>query len=145
MVGLIISGHGDWATGILSAAGMISGQTKQVQAVPFRQGEGIEDIKRHFQKAIKRFPPQIEILFLLDMYGGSPYNAAISLAYAQNSYDIVTGVSLPMVLEALTMNENCVLSEILLRLKQVDRSDFRIFSEEEADLLDLETFKEDEL
>lgn len=145
MVALIISGHGEWSTGILSAVKMISGQTKQVQAIPFHQGEGVEDIKRHFQKAIELFPPQSEILFLLDMYGGTPYNAAISLAYAESSYDIVTGVSLPMVLEALTINENYALSEVVLRLKQVDRTGLHIFSEEEADLFKRETFKEDEL
>lgn len=145
MVGLIISGHGEWSTGILSAVKMISGQTKQAQAIPFHQGEGVEDIKRHFKKAIELFSPQAEILFLLDMYGGSPYNAAISLAYAQSSYDIVTGVSLPMVLEALTMNENYALSEVVRRLKKVDRTGFRIFSEEEAGLVAQEAFKEDEL
>ena len=39
------------------------------------------------------------MLFLNELFGGSPYNAACRLVMTNDKYGIVTGVNLPMLIE----------------------------------------------
>ncbi|KRM95298.1 pts system mannose-specific iia component [Liquorilactobacillus aquaticus DSM 21051] len=145
MVKLIISGHGEISTGIVSAVNMIFGENDNVVAVPFKKGEGLEDIKEHYETTLKKFPAESEFLFLVDLFGGSPYNAAIQLAYGNENIDIATGVNLPMVLEALGMVETNSLREIIRHLKEAVPESFKIFSEQTQKLTDQEDNEEDDL
>ncbi|KRL37010.1 PTS sugar transporter subunit IIA [Liquorilactobacillus uvarum] len=145
MVKLIISGHGEISTGIVSAVNMIFGENDNVIAVPFKKGEGLEDIKKHYESALKNYPTEEGILFLVDLFGGSPYNAAIQLAYGDENIDIVTGVNLPMVLEALGMAETSSLKELVDHLKESVPESFKIFSEQTQQLANQEDNEEDDL
>ena len=78
--------------------------------------------------------------------GGSPYNAAVSLAYGQDNLDVVTGVSLPMVLEALANAPMMSLKELTKHLQAVNQDSFKVFSLEATKLAQAqEDEEEDEL
>lgn len=145
MVKLIISGHGEISTGILSAVRMIFGENDDVVAVPFKKGEGLEDIKKHYESTLKNYPTENEFLFLVDLFGGSPYNAAIQLAFGNESIDIVTGVNLPMVLEALGMAQTSSLRKIVQHLKETNAESFKAFSDQTKKLADQADNEEDDL
>ncbi len=146
MVSLIVSGHGQLAPGLLSAAEMIFGTNDTIKAVPFKKEEGLEDLKAHFEEALQSFEPNSEVLFLIDLFGGSPYNAAVSLVYGQDNLDVVTGVSLPMVLEALANAPMMSLKELTKHLQAVNQDSFKVFSLEAAKLAQAqEDEEEDEL
>ncbi|KRL03605.1 PTS sugar transporter subunit IIA [Liquorilactobacillus capillatus] len=145
MVKIIISGHGEISTGIMSAVKMIFGENEDVVAVPFTKGEGLEDIKKHYGEVLKKYPAGSQFLFLVDLFGGSPYNAAIQLAYGNKNIDIVTGVNLPMVLEALGMAQVSSLDEIIEHLKETNLESFKVFSEQTKKLAGKEDNEEDDL
>lgn len=101
MVNLIIASHGDFAKGILMSGSMIFGEQENVEVVTFLPNEGPDDLDRHYQEALAKFNNDDQILFLVDLWGGSPFNRA-SLIQKQDpeKMAIVAGLNLPMLIEA---------------------------------------------
>lgn len=101
MVNLIIASHGDFAKGILMSGSMIFGEQENVEVVTFLPNEGPDDLDKHFQEALAKFNNDDQVLFLVDLWGGSPFNRA-SLIQKQNpeKMAIVAGLNLPMLIEA---------------------------------------------
>lgn len=101
MVGIILASHGEFANGILQSGSMIFGEQENVKAVTLMPSEGPDDIKAKMQKAIATFDDQEEVLFLVDLWGGTPFNQANSLFEDhKDKWAIVAGMNLPMVIEA---------------------------------------------
>ena len=101
MVAIILASHGEFANGILQSGSMIFGEQENVKAVTFMPSEGPDDIKAKMQEAIATFDDQEEVLFLVDLWGGTPFNQANSLFEDhKDKWAIVAGMNLPMVIEA---------------------------------------------
>ena len=101
MVGIILASHGEFAKGILQSGSMIFGEQENVQAVTLMPSEGPDDIKAKMKDAIASFDNQDEVLFLVDLWGGTPFNQANSLFEEhKDKWAIVAGMNLPMVIEA---------------------------------------------
>ena len=101
MVGIILASHGNFAEGILQSASMIFGEQENVKAVTLAPSEGPDDVKAKMQEAIASFDNQDEVLFLVDLWGGTPFNQANSLFEAhKDTWAIIAGMNLPMVIEA---------------------------------------------
>ncbi|KAE8127242.1 MULTISPECIES: PTS sugar transporter subunit IIA [Bifidobacterium] len=97
MVALIIAAHGELAPALLASTQMIMGPLDNVEAVDFTKSEGPDDLLAKYEDAYKRVGP--DVLFLVDLFGGSPFNAAARFAAVHPGVDVVTGVSLPMLIE----------------------------------------------
>ncbi|PJI09067.1 MULTISPECIES: mannose/fructose/sorbose PTS transporter subunit IIA [Clostridium] len=101
MVGIILASHGEFAKGILQSSTMIFGKQENVQAVTLMPSEGPDDIKTKIKNAIESFDNQDEVLFLVDLWGGTPFNQVNSLFEEhKDKWAIVAGMNLPMVIEA---------------------------------------------
>ena len=100
MVGIIIASHGEFAAGIKQSGSMIFGEQEKVESVVFMPSEGPDDLQRKLQEAITKVDSE-EILFLVDLWGGSPFNQANKLfEEAPEHRAIVAGLNLPMLIEA---------------------------------------------
>lgn len=100
MVGIILASHGEFANGILQSGSMIFGDQANVKAVTLQPSEGPDDLKAKMEAAIASFDNQNEILFLVDLWGGTPFNQANRLIDGhEDSWAIVTGLNLPMLIE----------------------------------------------
>ncbi|WP_077596121.1 mannose/fructose/sorbose PTS transporter subunit IIA [Oceanobacillus kimchii] len=101
MVGIIIATHGEFAEGILQSGEMIFGKQENVKAVTLMPSEGPDDVRAKMEKAIASFENQDEVLFLVDLWGGTPFNQASGLMEAhQDKWAIVAGLNLAMLIEA---------------------------------------------
>lgn len=101
MVGIILASHGDFANGILQSGAMIFGDQQDVKAVTLQPSEGPEDLKKKLENAIKTFENQEEVLLLVDLWGGTPFNQSnYILSGHEDQWAIVTGLNLPMLIEA---------------------------------------------
>lgn len=101
MVGIILASHGEFAEGILQSGAMIFGEQENVKAITLMPSEGPDDVKAKMKEAIASFDNQDEVLFLVDLWGGTPFNQASSLFEEhKDSWAIVAGMNLPMVIEA---------------------------------------------
>ena len=101
MVNFIIASHGEFAAGIRQSGQMIFGEQENVQVVTFMPNEGPEDLTKKFEDALATFEPEGQVLFLVDLWGGSPFNAASRIqALHEDRMAIITGLNLPMLVEA---------------------------------------------
>ncbi|CAM4368853.1 mannose/fructose/sorbose PTS transporter subunit IIB [Weissella hellenica] len=101
MVNFIIASHGEFAAGIRQSGQMIFGEQENVQVVTFMPNEGPEDLMKKFEDALATFEPEGQVLFLVDLWGGSPFNAASRIqAVQEDRMAIITGLNLPMLVEA---------------------------------------------
>ncbi len=101
MVGIILASHGDFAKGIMQSGQMIFGEQKNVEAVTFQPNEGPDDLKAHLEEAIAKLDSDDQVLFLIDLWGGSPFNQSNGLfEQHKDKWAIVTGLNLPMLIEA---------------------------------------------
>ncbi len=80
---------------------MIFGEQQNVAAVTLMPSEGPDDVRAKMEAAIATFENQDEVLFLVDLWGGTPFNQANNLLEAhKDKWAIVAGMNLPMVIEA---------------------------------------------
>jgi len=99
MFAIIIGTHGKLAEEFLTAIDMIFGEVQNTATVTFLPGEGSADIAAKYQSALEKLDTSNGALFLIDIFGGTPYNAACRLVIKNEKYGIVTGISLPMIVE----------------------------------------------
>ena len=66
-----------------------------------------------YKDIVNKLDQDPKILFLVDLFGGSPFNAASILAFDNVNIDVVTGVNLPMLLEVYSNLENSTLNELV--------------------------------
>lgn len=102
MVGIVLASHGGFADGIAQSAQMLFGEQADFAHVILTPDEGPDDIRGKMDSAISSFASKDEILILVDLWGGTPFNQANSLLKEHPSWAIVSGMNLPMVVEALT-------------------------------------------
>ena len=100
MVGIILASHGEFAEGIHQSGSMIFGDQANVKPCILKPSEEPQDIRKKMEDAIASFDQQDEILFLVDLWGGTPFNQASALKDGHESWAIVTGLNLPMLIEA---------------------------------------------
>jgi PTS system mannose-specific IIB component len=99
MVNVIVAAHGELARSLVGSSEMILGKVPGVAAVTFLPGQGPEDLLSDYDRMSRADEATI---LLVDLFGGSPYNAAVLWALAHEGSDVVTGVNLPMLIEVLT-------------------------------------------
>lgn len=101
MVGIVIASHGEFASGIFQSGQMILGEQENVKACTLMPSDSPENIKAKMEEAIASFDNQDEVLFLVDLWGGTPFNQASALINGhEDKWAIVTGLNLPMLIEA---------------------------------------------
>ncbi len=104
MTGIIIVAHGALAGELINSVAMIMGRVPLLRAVGLGNDQSLDDLKREIEEAwqeLERGGAQ-QVLVLVDMFGGSCSNVAARLVCDSEpgQVAVVTGVNLPMVLEA---------------------------------------------
>lgn len=100
MIGIIVSGHGHFATGLVSALKLLAGEPEALETVDFEAEDSIERLEEKQRAAISALADAEGILLMTDLRGGSPFNVAARLAMENSALEVVTGSSLPMLVEA---------------------------------------------
>ena len=130
MVGIILASHGGFATGILQSATMVFGEQPNVAAVTLMPSEGPNDIKKKMEDAIASFDDPDQVLFLVDLLGGTPYNQANGLIDGhEDQWAIVAGLNLPMLITAYSermMNEAATAHEIAVAIYEPAKDGVKI-------------------
>ena len=119
MTHIIVATHGKFSEELVNSAAMVYGEDENTHVVTFLPGEGGEHLVEKYNAIIATLPENEPVLFLVDLFGGSPYNAASRVASQRDNSDIVTGVSLPMLLEVLDAKDTASLDELVETAKEV--------------------------
>ena len=101
MIGLIITGHGHFASGMRSSMELVTGEAENARFVEFLVEDTPESLAEKFDEALKGLENCDGLLFLCDLAGGTPYKTAVEYGMMRLSMpvEVVGGMSLPMLLE----------------------------------------------
>ena len=111
MIGIILASHGDLAKGMKMSAEMIIGQQNNLKSVSLTPNMGPEEMYQKLEEASQPFE---EVLFLVDVWGGTPFNQCSRMIEAHPSYRIITGMNLGLVMEACMTYRNQASAEDLM-------------------------------
>ncbi|MNM43530.1 PTS system mannose-specific EIIAB component [compost metagenome] len=113
MVAIIVGTHGDFSREIVKSSEMIFGKQENIQYVTFNPGESADDLINKYESIMRELNYEDGLLFMVDLFGGSPYNAASRIAVKEEHIDIVTGVNLPMLLEVFAVRDSISVEELV--------------------------------
>ncbi len=113
MIALIIGTHGMFSNELVKSAEMIFGEQKNVGYVTFVPGEGTENLISKYNELINELDCTDGVLFMVDLFAGSPFNAASMIAMKNSNMEIVAGVNLPMLLEVFSNRNFSTLPELV--------------------------------
>lgn len=99
MIGILVTGHGKFASGLLSSLKLIAGEHEKIIGIDFLEEHGTEILRENLKDALKSLGD--EVLVLADLAGGSPYMNAVMMKQdlKNKKVEVVSGVNLPMLLE----------------------------------------------
>lgn len=103
MVGILIATHGEFAAGLLNAAELILGKQKKCKVLSLFQGDDITAFGKLICSSVAELDDGDGVLIFTDLFLASPSNQ-VAANYPQlkgHNFKTITGVNLPMLLEAI--------------------------------------------
>lgn len=99
MIGLLVTGHANFGTGITSSVNLIAGEQEAYQAVDFLPTYSTEDLTREITKALDELKDCEGVIIFTDLMGGTPFNVSAQIGHGKENIRIVAGTNLPMLVE----------------------------------------------
>ena len=112
MIGLIITGHGTFASGMRSAAELIAGPQERLEAVDFTSLAGTDELERDLAGAFGRLDGCDGVLVLCDLVGGSPFKTAVLLSQGRDDVRVVAGTNLGALVDSLLARDGMEVAEL---------------------------------
>ena len=117
MIGIIVAGHGNFPTGIMSAVSLIAGNPEHIKAVDFVKGMSSQELKQKLEEQMEALGTS-EILVMTDL-GGTPFNVASGIkTESGKSIKVLAGTNLAMAVEAIFSRELMGLEELAEIIRQ---------------------------
>ncbi|SUT99260.1 PTS mannose transporter subunit IIAB [Actinobacillus genomosp. 1] len=134
-IAIIIATHGIAAEQLLKTTEMLIGEQSDVAYIDFVPGENAETIMGKYQaKLANELAHCDEVLFLVDTWGGSPFNAANRTIDGKQNMNIVTGVNVPMLVETfMARDDGPSLDELVEIALEAGRLGVRALKEQEKE------------
>ena len=140
MIALIIGSHGMFSEELLKSSEMVFGSQLNIATVTFKPGEGTDNLLEKYNDALSKLDCKDGVLFMVDLFGGSPFNAASTIAIKNPNMEIVTGVNLPMLLDVFGSRDSSTLEELVYVAENAGKNSIKKLLK-----ISTEDSKEDEL
>lgn len=115
MIGVVVITHGTLSEQLLATTALIMGEPKDVYAVSFTARESLDNLRQKANAAIESYRAD-GCLILTDIMGGSATNVCVELMKSEK-VEILTGVNLPMLLEAISYREGVDLKTLAAKVQ----------------------------
>ncbi len=105
-IAIVIGTHGWAAEQLLKTAEMLLGEQENVGWIDFVPGENAETLIEKYTAQLAKLDTSKGVLFLVDTWGGSPFNAASRIVVDKEHYEVVAGVNVPMLVETFMARDD---------------------------------------
>ncbi|MGF6099435.1 PTS mannose transporter subunit IIAB [Enterobacter sp. A4] len=105
-IAIVIGTHGWAAEQLLKTAEMLLGEQENVGWIDFVPGENAETLIEKYNAQLAKLDTSKGVLFLVDTWGGSPFNAASRIVVDKEHYEVVAGVNIPMLVETFMARDD---------------------------------------
>lgn len=105
VTGIVVCTHSNYAAGIKDAVEMIAGPQENFDVIGFMPGEEMMELSEKLKELAGQYESRKEkYIFLVDMFGATPFNAAAA-ALAEYDTTVITGVNMPVLMELVFSRE----------------------------------------
>lgn len=105
-IAIVIGTHGWAAEQLLKTAEMLLGEQENVGWIDFVPGENAETLIEKYTAQLEKLDTSKGVLFLVDTWGGSPFNAASRIVVDKEHYEVIAGVNVPMLVETFMARDD---------------------------------------
>lgn len=112
MIGILVSGHINFASGMKSAVEAIVGEQDNVEFIDFLPTISTEELEEIMISSINRIDKGQGVLILTDVPGGTPCNRAVSIMMNRENVKVIAGTNLPMITNACFERDDTTVSEL---------------------------------
>lgn len=127
MIAIVVGSHGHLSKELIGTAEMIIGKQDNIGYVEFFAGEGIETLVEKYEEQFNQLDTTDGILVLTDIFGGSPFNAACTIAMGKRDMDVIAGTNIPMVIEAFVNRETETLENVVNSVLEISNTSIKTF------------------
>jgi PTS system mannose-specific IIA component len=110
MINVVLVTHGDFGQALVRATEMIVGPQQNVRAVALLPEESPAGFGDKLDTALADLGSE-DTLLLVDLFGGTPCNVS-SRKVLQANTEVITGMNMAMVIEALTSRDGTPLPQL---------------------------------
>lgn len=103
MIGIILTGHGSFPSGMLESIQLITGEIKQIKVIPFEEDQDI--LNEQLKQAMDDVDSGSGVVCFTDLAGGTPFNVSSKLAAQKENVRVIGGTNSPMLLSAVFQRE----------------------------------------
>lgn len=129
MIYIIVATHGTLGTSLVETALTVLGGDEILTAIGLTTGASFEEFEQGLSNAVQKHASKGRVLILTDMFGGTPSRIGMTL-HETGKVEIITGVSLPMLLKALQLSEsNEDLVEVAQKVRKAGERGISVASE----------------
>ncbi|MBN7856464.1 PTS mannose transporter subunit IIAB, partial [Providencia rettgeri] len=133
-IAIMIGTHGVAAEQLLRTTEMLIGEQDNVSFIDFIPGENADTLFDKYTQKLTDLDTSKGVLFLVDTWGGSPFNAASRIVNEHDNYDIITGVNVPMLVETfMCRDDNPSMNELITVALETGRGGVRSFKFKEVE------------
>lgn len=122
MIGIVVSGHINFASGMESAVRAIAGEQEQMTYVDFVETMSTDELEQALRQAAKDVDSGDGVLFLTDIPGGSPANRALAIVMDTPNVELIGGANLPMIANAAFERDDADLTDLVDTLLDIGMS-----------------------
>ena len=127
MIGVIVTGHGNIATGIQSGMNLVFGNIENFSTIDFTEEITPEELEKKIEEKIEELDKGKGVLILTDIAGGTPFKTASLLSMKKNNVKVISGVNFPMLLEIICERENFELDSLYLHALEEGKKEIKGF------------------
>ena len=137
MYKIIVFTHGNLSKGLVNTSSLILGEQPDIENFSVELECDLTNLKEQISKVLEKADQyKTDVLVLTDLMYGTPFNIMVEL---QKKYKFhhITGVNLPMLLEAINCREYVDLDDVTTKLVEVAKKSVidvtKLFEEMEGD------------
>lgn len=128
---IIVTGHGNFATGIKSMLTLVLGEVPNIEFIDFKEGMGSDDLRKTFEACYEKYKAS-GVIFCADIAGGTPFNQAAMMLHDKGELGVIGGVNIPVILAAIELREEIEDSlELCVQAKDMGLANVSIFGKTE--------------
>ena len=113
MKGIIVTGHGNFASGIESTMKLIMGEQEKIAFIDFKEGMTNIELSENIEKIVKEIGEK-GVLIFTDILGGTPFNEAAMISTKYNNIHVFAGLNMAMLFEAIDCREEEINTDRIL-------------------------------
>lgn len=112
LVQLLITGHAQFGSGLLSSVRLITGLQNEIKAINFEENMSATDLYESLTRELQTTTE--DVLIFTDIPGGTPFNQSVLIKMEQRDrkIEVIAGTNLPFLIEGI-INKSQLIEDLI--------------------------------